>query len=135
MLTKPKYIAAKMAITAVTNPKRRIYPRRFRLSGIRQFDAVFEGRRRVRLGPLTVFWKDNSLPHSRLGISISRKVGSAPVRNRIKRLLRESFRLGQHDAPAGYDLVIVVHPHRPLELTEYQSHLSDMHKRLPPTKP
>jgi ribonuclease P protein component len=118
----------------VTNPApahpRFTFPRRARLSGMRQFDDVFAERKRIRLGPITVFWRLNSLATSRLGISISRKVGTAPVRNRIKRLLRESFRLAQHKIPTGRDLVIVVHPHKPLALDDYQRHFVDLAVRL-----
>lgn len=46
-----------------------------------------------------------SLPHARLGLSVSRKVGNAVVRNRWKRLIREAFRLHEHELPAGIDLV------------------------------
>lgn len=59
-----------------------------------------------------------------MGIQTGRRVGSAVRRNRIKRLLREAFRLMQHDFPRGYDLVIVVRPHEPLILAEYQRILS-----------
>ena len=107
------------------------FPRRARLSGKRQFDDVFAERQRIRLGPITVFWRVNSLNASRLGISISRKVGSAPVRNRIKRLLRESFRLTRQNPARTFDLVIVVHPHKPLTLVDYQSLFGDLSKRLP----
>jgi len=107
------------------------FPRRARLSGKRQFDDVFAERQRIRLGPITVFWRVNSLNASRLGISISRKVGSAPVRNRIKRLLRESFRLTRQNPARTFDLVIVVHPHKPLELADYERLFGDMAKRLP----
>ena len=62
----------------------------------------------------------NDLGHQRMGISISRRVGTAPRRNRIKRLLREAFRLSPIVLPRGYDLVIVVRPHAPLEFSEYQ---------------
>ena len=46
----------------------------------------------------------------RLGLRVSRKVGNAVVRNRIKRILRELFRLHQNELPATCDLVIVAHP-------------------------
>ena len=45
-------------------------------------------------------------------------------RNRIKRLLRESFRYLQHDLPTGYDLVIAVRRHDPLGLADYQRALA-----------
>jgi ribonuclease P protein component len=48
----------------------------------------------------------NELPMARLAVSLSRKVGSAVVRNRWKRLIREAFRLQQHALPAGLDLVV-----------------------------
>ena len=62
----------------------------------------------------------NKLRHCRLGLSVSRTIGTAVRRNRIKRQLREVFRLMQHDLPVGYDLVVVVRPHEPLILAEYQ---------------
>ena len=44
---------------------------------------------------------------TRLGITVSRKVGPAVIRNRVKRLVREAFRLHRHELPAGLDLVVV----------------------------
>ena len=63
---------------------------------------------------------DRSRRRRGLGLSVAARVGTAPRRNRIKRLLREAFRLMQHDFPRPYDLVIVVRPHEPLILAEYQ---------------
>ena len=72
----------------------------------------------------------NDLVHPRLGIAIPRRVGAANRRNRIKRLLRESFRLMQHDLPSGDHFVAVVRPHEPLPLAEYQRLLSGLFVKL-----
>jgi ribonuclease P protein component len=47
---------------------------------------------------------------ARLGISVSRKVGNAVCRNRIKRWLREFFRVNREELPAGTELSVVVKP-------------------------
>lgn len=83
-------------------------------------------RKGVKLsrGPLIFHALKSTLTRSRLGIRISRRCGTAPVRNQVKRLLRESFRLMQHDWPEPVDLVVTVKPHEPLRLAEYQKLLS-----------
>lgn len=48
----------------------------------------------------------NGLTVSRLGLSVSSKVGGAVVRNRWKRLIREVFRLSRDELPVGLDLVV-----------------------------
>src|SRR5438270_10461902 len=110
--------------------RRHRFPRSHRLGGKLEFSAVFEARIRESRGPLMIYAKPNDLSHCRLGISISRKVGTAVRRNRIKRLLRESFRLMQHDLPRGYDLVIVVRPHEPMILADYQRVISALVVKL-----
>ena len=82
------------------------FPATHRLRSKLDFARVFDARVREHRGPVTLYALPNDLPHPRLGISMSRKVGTAARRNRIKRLLRESFRLMQHDFPQGYDLLI-----------------------------
>jgi ribonuclease P protein component len=100
------------------------FPKSHRLSGLGTFKAILDLRVKHARGPIIIFAKPNDLPHPRLGISIGRPVGNAVVRNRIKRLLRESFRLMKHDCPKGYDLVVIVRPHEPMILAEYQKILS-----------
>ena len=106
------------------------FPKSHRLGGKLEFAAVFDAKVRESRGPLTAYARPNDLGHPRLGITISRKVGTAVRRNRIKRLLRESLRLMQHDLPAGYDLVVVVRPHAPLILAEYQKLMSSLAVKL-----
>lgn len=109
---------------------RLVYRRRHRLSRSRDFRAVYKEGLRARRGPLLVFARPNDLPHARLGLSVPRRVGKAVSRNRIKRRLREAFRLLMPEAPSGYDLVIVVRPHAALEMSEYQRLLRSAWKRL-----
>jgi len=112
------------------NPTRHRYPKSRRLSGKLAFTAVREGGRKESRGPLTMRAMPNELAHCRFGIAVGRHCGTAVRRNRIKRLLREAFRLLQHDFPVGYDLVITVRPHEPLMLAEYQKLLSGGMVRL-----
>jgi ribonuclease P protein component len=99
-----------------------------RLTRARQFDAVFAAKVRATAGPLVVWGAPNDVGHPRLGLAISRRAGNAAVRNRIRRLLRESFRLLRHALPStdrGYDLVVGARRHEPLTLDQYEQALLD----------
>lgn len=106
-------------MTQPQQQQRLTFPRSRRLSGRRTFAAVFAARLREHAGPLTIFARTNDLPHSRLGLSVPRRVGGAVTRNGIKRRLREAFRLRQHDLPGGYDWVATVRPHETLTTEVY----------------
>jgi ribonuclease P protein component len=106
--------------------KRLTFPKLLRVRTRNDYSAVFEPRVRVARGPLVLYGVPNDSSVCRLGLSTPRKVGIAVRRNRIRRLLRESFRSLQHDLPGGYDLVVVVRPHEPLKLEDYQRLLSAM---------
>lgn len=108
----------------MTGPRTFRFLRAHRLAGRRAFAQVFDARLRKPVGPLVFVGLANGLPHNRLGLSVGRAVGNAVQRHRVKRLLREAFRLTQHDLPQGYDVVIVVRPHRCLTLTDYRDLLA-----------
>jgi len=71
-----------------------------------EFVAVQTGGRKLHGRHVLALAKQQDLPVGRLGITVTKKVGNAVVRNRIKRLLREWMRLHGW-VPAGWDLVLV----------------------------
>src|SRR2546425_5329137 len=77
------------------------------------FKRVYDRRRSVSDDWLIVYGCENGLPHLRLGCSVSRKVGGAVRRNRLRRLYREAFRLTKQKLPTGLDLVLI--PRKPDE--------------------
>ena len=105
-----------------------------RLTHAREFQAAYRARVSRASGPLAVYGRPNGLPRSRLGLSVGRKVGGAVRRNRVKRLLREAFRLSQHELPAagngGYDFIVNVRPHEGLKLEDYQRLLLDLAHKI-----
>jgi ribonuclease P protein component len=113
-----------------SSPRRFTLPRTRRLRGKLTYNSIFDGGIRESRGPIMIVARPNELSHPRLGLAVPRRVGTAARRNRIKRLLREAFRLLQHDFPRGYDLVVVVRPHEPMRLAEYQKTLSALMVRL-----
>jgi ribonuclease P protein component len=102
------------------------FPKADRLGGRLTFAAVYAKGIKKSAGPIAVYALPNERANSRLGLSVSRRVGTAVRRNRIKRLLRESMRLERLNLPIGYDWIIVVRPHTPLELSGYRKLLLDL---------
>ncbi len=74
------------------------------------FQRVYRRRAIASDNRLLVFACENGSPRPRLGLSVSRKVGGAAVRNRWKRLIREAFRLNRQSLPGGIDLVVIPRP-------------------------
>jgi ribonuclease P protein component len=88
--------------------------RRHRLSRSRDFDAVYRHGRSVSTRYLTLYWfarEDGAEAEAaRLGLAVPKSVGSAVVRNKMKRRLRELFRTRAETLPADQDYVLVVRP-------------------------
>jgi ribonuclease P protein component len=81
--------------------------RDYRLRRPAEFEAVYAERRSASDGRMMVCCRANGLPYTRLGLSVSSRIGNAVVRNRWKRLLREAFRLHLEELPSGIDLVAI----------------------------
>lgn len=87
--------------------------RRHRLSRSRDFDAVYRKGRSVSTRYLVLYSfprPDEAEEEPRLGLAVSRKVGGAVERNRIKRRLRAAFGEVRETLPVGHDYVLIVRP-------------------------
>ena len=98
---------------AADAPGHEALPKSRRLAKRREFLHVYEAGRKLFSRYSVLFYTANALPQSRMGVTATKKLGKANVRNRLKRWTREVYR--KHRAPLGLDdraldLVINVKP-------------------------
>ena len=93
------------------------------------FEAVYDRRRSAADATLVVYVRENGLPYSRVGLSVSKKFGAAVRRNRIRRLLREAYRLEKADLPTGYDFVLIPRPLDIYSLEPFRHSLAKLAKQ------
>lgn len=83
------------------------FPRRFRIRARREFLALQRDGRRQAAAHFIVITLATPRPQVRLGITTSRKVGNAPARNRVRRLVREFFRRHHPRIARAGDVVVI----------------------------
>ena len=105
------------------------FPKRLRLLSSNNFERVFAERQSVSDRWLVLYGGANDVGHPRIGLTVSRKLGNATVRNRWKRLLREAFRLKQHELPT-IDFVCVPRAAEPPAFQELIESLPALANRL-----
>ena len=75
-----------------TVPAKKTYPSTARLRKRSEFLSLKDSAQKYASRGILVVWRVNNLAHARLGVTVSKKVGCAVTRNRIKRFVRETFR-------------------------------------------
>lgn len=111
-------------------------PRVARLRRAGDFAALRHASGRFGGRCFHVRYRDNGLGHARLGLAISKRVSKRAVeRNRIKRLLRESFRRVRHELPAVDIMVMAREQAAGLPGPELLAEMEALWKRLKPLKP
>ena len=82
------------------------FPKRDRLLNRGDFVNVNREGKRHHTARFVIYFRKNGLGFSRLGITTGKKTGNAVTRNRIKRLIREFYRLHKAYLPQGYDILV-----------------------------
>jgi len=109
------------------------HPRAARIVAQSHFDRVYQRGRKLVAAGLVAWALPSETGRSRLGLSVSRKVGGAIVRNRVKRVLREAFRQLAPPVAPPLDIVLVARPGRaPRTLDEARAALEPILRRLQP---
>lgn len=72
-----------------------------------EFKKVYSNGKSVANQFIVMYYMENNLGVNRVGYSVSKKVGKSVVRNRIRRLLYESFRLLDIELKTGFDVIFV----------------------------
>jgi ribonuclease P protein component len=81
------------------------FTKKERINLPQDFRRVMRFGRRVPSGNFILFFQENKNAYHRLGIVVKKEVGTATFRNRIKRYIREFFRLNKHRLKGSFDIV------------------------------
>ena len=119
------------SLDAVERPRPESLPKEKRLAKRREYLRVYETGRRHFSRYAVLFFAENGLTHSRVGITATKKVGKAVVRNRLKRWTREVYR--RQREPLGVDdrqLDIVVNVKPSAAETSFEEFSRDLGRGL-----
>jgi ribonuclease P protein component len=102
------------------------FPRLYRLRKRPEFLSLQREGRRRSAPHFTVITRLKRLPPSRLGVTASRRVGGAPARNRVRRMVREFFRRHRESLEPPRDVLVIARPGAPaLSYWDVERELTD----------
>ncbi len=82
-------------------------PKSERLRKSKDFTRVFEHGKSLPGSRVVVYYLENGLPFNRVGVAVSRRLGGAVQRNRLKRIVKEAYRANEAGLRQGLDLVLL----------------------------
>jgi len=88
------------SVASGTVPAEHAYPPKARLRKRSEFLRLKDSAQKFASRGMLVVWQNNDLAYARLGVTVSKKIGCAVTRNRIKRFVRETFRNNRSLLPA-----------------------------------
>ena len=101
----------------------------YRVKKSQDFDNIIRKKKSFANRQFVIYYQENKLDHMRLGISVSKKLGKAHERNKLKRYVRESFKT-RKDFLKNYDIIIIVRPAaKGLSFLEFGSSIDHVLKR------
>jgi ribonuclease P protein component len=101
----------------------------YRVKKSQDFDNIIRKKQSFANRQFVIYYQENKLDHMRLGISVSKKLGKAHERNKLKRYVRESFKT-RKDFLKNYDIIIIVRPEaKGLSFLEFGSSIDHVLKR------
>ena len=101
----------------------------YRVKKSQDFDNIIRKKQSFANRQFVIYYQENKLDHMRLGISVSKKLGKAQERNKLKRYVRESFKT-RKDFLKNYDIIIIVRPAaKGLSFLEFGSSIDHVLKR------
>ena len=105
------------------------FPKSVRVRSRLDFAAVYDRGLRIGDGCMALIALANDDSRTRLGLAVSKRCGNSVQRNRLKRRLREAFRLSRAELPTGLDLVIQPRADTPIQLAALRQSLISLTKR------
>lgn len=81
--------------------------KRFRIRKNMEFKNVYKTGRNYWNRNLVLYVKKNGLNETRVGYTITKKIGNAVTRNKMRRRMKEIYRLNFHNIKEGYDLIFI----------------------------
>jgi len=82
----------------------------YRLTKRKAFNYIYKNGSFKSSDNLTIMYTPTKLKNLKVGFSVSRKIGKATMRNRVKRLLREAFKAVMPQVDTKYNYIIVAKP-------------------------